>query len=65
MSTEGVTKKMGLIGLGLMGLPMGVNLRKAGFPLTVWNRLPMKATALPCSAAGIEGRTIHRFVAGS
>jgi 2-hydroxy-3-oxopropionate reductase len=29
---------VGLIGLGLMGKPMGHNLLKAGFPLTVWNR---------------------------
>ncbi|MFZ0637407.1 MAG: NAD(P)-dependent oxidoreductase [Candidatus Acidiferrales bacterium] len=29
---------VGLIGLGLMGKPMGRNLLKAGFPLTVWNR---------------------------
>jgi 3-hydroxyisobutyrate dehydrogenase-like beta-hydroxyacid dehydrogenase len=29
---------VGLIGLGLMGRPMGLNLMKAGFSLTVWNR---------------------------
>jgi len=29
---------VGLIGLGLMGKPMGHNVLKAGFPLTVWNR---------------------------
>lgn len=29
---------VGLIGLGLMGRPMGHNLLKAGFPLVVWNR---------------------------
>jgi len=27
-----------LLGLGLMGRPMALNLLKAGFPLTVWNR---------------------------
>lgn len=31
-------KNIGLIGLGLMGRPMGRNLLKAGYPLTVWNR---------------------------
>ncbi len=31
-------KKIGLIGLGLMGRPMGMNLIKAGYSLTVWNR---------------------------
>lgn len=29
---------VGLIGLGLMGKPMGYNLLRAGFPLIVWNR---------------------------
>lgn len=29
---------VGLIGLGLMGKPMGRNLLKAGFPLVIWNR---------------------------
>jgi len=38
--------KVGLIGLGLMGLPMGRNLLKAGFPLTVWNRTRSKTEAL-------------------
>ncbi len=34
---------VGLIGLGLMGRPMGRNLLKAGFPLVVWNRTRAKA----------------------
>lgn len=38
--------KVGLIGLGLMGLPMGRNLLKAGFALTVWNRTRSKAEQL-------------------
>lgn len=38
--------KVGLIGLGLMGLPMGRNLLKAGFALTVWNRTRSKAEKL-------------------
>jgi 3-hydroxyisobutyrate dehydrogenase-like beta-hydroxyacid dehydrogenase len=37
---------VGLIGLGLMGKPMGRNLLKAGFPLTVWNRTASKADDL-------------------
>ena len=37
---------IGLIGLGLMGAPMGMNLLKAGFPLVVWNRTRSKAEAL-------------------
>ncbi len=34
---------VGLIGLGLMGRPMGKNLLKAGFNLTVWNRTRERA----------------------
>jgi 3-hydroxyisobutyrate dehydrogenase-like beta-hydroxyacid dehydrogenase len=37
---------LGLIGLGLMGKPMGRNLLKAGFPLVVWNRTKSKADDL-------------------
>jgi 3-hydroxyisobutyrate dehydrogenase-like beta-hydroxyacid dehydrogenase len=51
VGTEGVTKKIGLIGLGLMGLPMGMNLRKAGFPLTVWNRTASRANDLVAAGA--------------
>ncbi|MGH9702275.1 MAG: NAD(P)-dependent oxidoreductase [Candidatus Acidiferrales bacterium] len=37
---------VGLIGLGLMGKPMGKNFLKAGFPLVVWNRSREKADEL-------------------
>jgi 2-hydroxy-3-oxopropionate reductase len=37
---------VGLIGLGLMGKPMGRNLLKAGFPLIVWNRTAARAVDL-------------------
>ena len=37
---------VGLIGLGLMGQPIGMNLLKAGFPLTVWNRTAARANDL-------------------
>jgi len=33
-----VKESIGFIGLGIMGQPMCLNLRKAGFPLTVYNR---------------------------
>ena len=35
-------KKLGFIGLGVMGKPMATNLLKAGYPLTVWNRTRSK-----------------------
>ena len=40
-----------LIGLGLMGRPMGHNLLKAGFPLVVWNRTTSRAGALVAAGA--------------
>ncbi|HWY42212.1 MAG TPA: NAD(P)-dependent oxidoreductase [Candidatus Sulfotelmatobacter sp.] len=42
---------VGLIGLGLMGLPMGHNLLKAGFPLVVWNRTASRADSLVAAGA--------------
>ena len=41
-----MTTAVGLVGLGLMGKPMGRNLLKAGFPLVVWNRTKSKADDL-------------------
>ena len=43
--------KIGFIGLGLMGQPMSMNLLKAGFPLTVWNRTPSRANELVAMGA--------------
>jgi 2-hydroxy-3-oxopropionate reductase len=37
-----MAKKVGFIGLGAMGSPMSMNLIKAGFGLTVWNRTKSK-----------------------
>ena len=45
-STATSKTKVGLIGLGLMGQPMGMNLLKAGYSLTVWNRTPSRANEL-------------------
>ena len=35
-------KKIGFIGIGLMGKGMSLNLLKAGYPVTVWNRTEAK-----------------------
>jgi 3-hydroxyisobutyrate dehydrogenase-like beta-hydroxyacid dehydrogenase len=43
--------KVGLIGLGLMGQPIGMNLLKVGHPLTVWNRTASRANELVASGA--------------
>ncbi len=44
-------RKMGLIGVGLMGRPMGMNLLKAGHSLTVWNRTASRAQELVAAGA--------------
>ena len=41
-----MTERIGFIGMGLMGVPMGENLADAGYPLTVWNRTPGRAKTL-------------------
>jgi 3-hydroxyisobutyrate dehydrogenase-like beta-hydroxyacid dehydrogenase len=46
--------KIGLIGLGLMGRPMGHNLLKAGFQLHVWNRTASRADSLVAAGAKLE-----------
>ena len=46
-------KRVGFIGLGLMGSGMSMNLLGAGFPLTVWNRTRSKMK--PLLEAGAEG----------
>src|SRR5947209_9963156 len=44
--------RVGMIGLGAMGLPMARNGMKAGFPLTVWARRPENAEAIRGEGAG-------------
>jgi 3-hydroxyisobutyrate dehydrogenase len=45
-------QRVGLIGLGAMGLPMGRNLLKAGFELVVWARRPESAKDILAAGAG-------------
>ena len=45
------TERIGLIGVGLMGEPMGRNLMKAGYPLTVHTRTKARAAALLAEGA--------------
>ena len=44
-------KKIGFIGLGVMGQSMARNLMKAGFSLTVYNRTKSKADGLIAEGA--------------
>src|SRR4051812_39664661 len=38
--------KLGFVGLGIMGLPMALNLQRAGFALAVYNRTASRAKSL-------------------
>ena len=59
-----MTKKIGFIGIGLMGLPMSKNLVKAGYNLTVFNRSKNKADPLKEFGAKISN-TLKDAVDGS
>lgn len=52
--------KIGLIGLGIMGKPMGMNLLKAGYDLTVYDRneAPVKALAQAGATPAQDIRTL-------
>jgi 2-hydroxy-3-oxopropionate reductase len=45
--------RVGFIGTGVMGLPMARNLRKAGFPVTAYNRTRARAEPLAADGATI------------
>ena len=53
-----MTERIGLIGLGIMGKPMGKNLLKAGFPLTVWNRTASRAEELQTLGAQVAASRV-------
>jgi 2-hydroxy-3-oxopropionate reductase len=48
-----MSEKLGFIGLGIMGLPMALNLRRAGFELAVYNRTEQRASALKDAGAKV------------
>jgi 6-phosphogluconate dehydrogenase len=60
--------EIGLIGLGVMGQNLALNIADHGFPIAVWNRTPGKAEAFAASDAArglpLEATaTLHEFVA--
>jgi|SRR5579862_9642352 3-hydroxyisobutyrate dehydrogenase-like beta-hydroxyacid dehydrogenase len=59
-----MTVAVGLIGTGLMGKPMGANLLKKGFPLTVWNRTAGKTDDL-VRAGAKRAQTPHEVATSS
>jgi 3-hydroxyisobutyrate dehydrogenase len=46
-----MNKKVGIIGLGIMGMPMARNLMKAGFEVTAYNRTAAKVDLLAADGA--------------
>lgn len=46
-----MSERLGFIGLGIMGRGMALNLRRAGFDLTVWNRTASRADELVAAGA--------------
>src|SRR5260221_3890447 len=53
MATDRTSPRVGFVGLGIMGLPMARNARKAGFPLTVTNRTLARAEPLTSEGATV------------
>lgn len=54
---------VGLIGLGLMGHPIAVNLLKKGFALTVWNRTASRADDLVSQGAKVAATPLEAAAA--
>lgn len=50
-----MTQKIGFIGLGIMGSRMALNLVRAGYPVTVYNRTPEKTKPLAEAGATVAG----------
>lgn len=51
---QGKKESVALLGLGLMGRPMALNVARAGHPLVVWNRTRARAEELAASAPGVR-----------
>lgn len=48
-----MSEKLGFVGLGIMGLPMALNLRRAGFEVAVYNRTTSRGNALKAEGAKV------------
>ena len=53
--------RVGFVGLGLMGLPMALNLARAGTPLVVWNRTAARAEPLRALGAHVAADPAEVF----
>ncbi len=58
------SKRIGFIGMGLMGVPMSLRLHRAGFSVSVWNRSPDKSK--PLKEHGVRVcEHLHELISGS
>ncbi|ADB51715.1 NAD(P)-dependent oxidoreductase [Conexibacter woesei] len=58
-------ERIGFIGLGIMGSRMAANLRRAGHPVTVWNRTRARAEAWAAEHGGTVAATPAEVAAAS
>ncbi|MCK6625293.1 MAG: NAD(P)-dependent oxidoreductase [Anaerolineae bacterium] len=54
-----MTQKIGFVGLGLMGSRMAMNLVRAGYAVTVYNRTPEKTKPLAEAGATVAGSLVE------
>jgi 3-hydroxyisobutyrate dehydrogenase-like beta-hydroxyacid dehydrogenase len=54
-----MTQKIGFVGLGLMGSRMAMNLVRAGYAVTVYNRTPEKTKSLAEAGATVAGSLVE------
>jgi 3-hydroxyisobutyrate dehydrogenase len=54
-------RRVGFVGLGVMGMPIAGNLVRAGGPLLVWNRSPSAAEALRAEGADVAASVEDLF----
>ena len=58
------SKRIGFIGMGLMGVPMSLRLHRAGFSVSVWNRSPDNSK--PLKEHGVRVcEHLHELISGS
>lgn len=58
--TKAPRERIGFVGLGTMGAAMALNLVRAGFELTVWNRTPGRASDV-VAAGGVEAASLKEL----
>jgi 3-hydroxyisobutyrate dehydrogenase len=64
LDPQAVHERVGFVGMGTMGAAMALNLAKAGFALTVWNRTPGRASQI-VAAGAVEVATAQELAAAS